>query len=188
MKNIAVYGIYPTHHAVEHAVSELRVDGFRNSDISVLFSHSTSPKEFAHNNSTKAPEGAATGAVSGATIGGVLGWLAGIGTLVIPGVGPLIAAGPIMATLAGLGIGGALGGVSGGLIGIGIPEYEAKRYEGRIKDGGILLSVHADDTEWADKAHEVLKQTNAEDIGRKNEAPSPQHSTEENVRPSVSSS
>ncbi|MDZ4784759.1 MAG: DUF3341 domain-containing protein, partial [bacterium] len=134
---------------------------------------------------TKAPEGAATGTLSGATIGGVLGLLAGIGTLAIPGVGPLIAAGPIMATLAGVGVGGALGGLTGALIGLGIPEYEAKRYEGRINDGGILLSVHADDSVWAQKAWDILKKTGAEDISKKNESSAEDRDSDNDNRPSM---
>ena len=166
---LVVYGIYPSRSAAESAVNQLKAEGFNNSDVSVLFSSSTSTDTFAHENSTKAPEGATTGALSGATIGGVLGWLAGIGSLAIPGVGPFIAAGPIMATLAGASVGGALGGLTGALIGLGIPEYEAKRYEGRINAGGILLSVHADDSVWADKARQILKTTGAEDISKKSE-------------------
>lgn len=167
--NNSVFGIYPSRPAVETAVEALRAAGFRHEDVSVLFSSPDTTKEFATANTTKAPEGATTGAAAGATVGGVLGWLAGIGTLAIPGVGPFIAAGPIMGALAGLGVGGALGGVTGALIGFGIPEYEAKRYEGRINDGGILLSVHVDDSEWTKKAKEILERTGAEDIGTKNE-------------------
>ena len=119
---------------------------------------------------TKAPEGAATGAGTGAVIGGGLGWLAGIGALAIPGLGPFIAAGPIVAALAGVGVGGAVGGVTGALIGMGIPEYEAKRYEGRVKEGGILLSVHSDSSEWTKKAKEILEQTGGQDIASAGEA------------------
>lgn len=184
MNNVAVYGIYPSRISVEAAVEELKIAGFKNSDVSVLFASPAGTKEFAHENSTKAPEGAATGTISGATIGGVLGWLAGIGSLAIPGVGPLIAAGPIMATLAGVGVGGALGGITGALIGLGIPEYEAKRYEGRIHDGGILLSVTVDDKAWESKARDILKRTGAEDISKKsdtaaNESISLEHSRTE---------
>ncbi len=184
-KNIAVYGIYPTRSAVELAVDELKAEGFRSADVSVLFSSPDTSKDFAHDNTTKAPEGAATGAVSGATVGGVLGWLAGIGTLAIPGAGPFIAAGPIMAALGGAGLGGAVGGIAGALIGIGIPEYEAKRYEGRISEGGILLSVHADDEEWSDRAKEILERTGAEDIGEKSEADAPRARGNENIRPTI---
>src|SRR6476619_5871909 len=129
-------------------VDRLKAAGFSNSDISVLMPDRSGTKDFAVDNSTKAPEGAATGAGTGAVIGGGLGWLAGIGALAIPGLGPLIAAGPIVAALAGAGAGGAIGGLAGALVGMGIPEYEAKRYEGRVKEGGILLSVHCDDSKW----------------------------------------
>src|ERR1700746_2917402 len=145
-KNTAVFGIYRDCMAVENAVDAVRREGFRNTDISALFPENEGTKDFAHEKNTKAPEGAATGAASGAVVGGGLGWLAGIGALAIPGLGPFIAAGPIMAALAGVGAGGAIGGLTGALIGMGIPEYEAKRYEGRVKDGGILLSVHSDDS------------------------------------------
>ena len=169
-KNIAVYGIYSTRSLVERAVEELKDAGFRQEDISVLFPQGGGTKEFAVEKETKAPEGAATGAGSGAVVGGVLGWLAGIGLLAIPGFGPFIAAGPIMAALAGAGAGGLTGGIAGALIGMGIPEYEANRYEGRIKEGGILLSVHADDRDWKNKGKEILKRTGAEDIGYKGES------------------
>ena len=155
-KNTAVFGIYPNRTSVESAVDALKAEGFRNTDISVLFPEKTGTKDFAHEKSTKAPEGATTGAGTGAVLGGGLGWLAGIGALAIPGLGPFIAAGPIMAALAGAGVGGAVGGLTGALIGMGIPEYEAKRYEGRVKDGGILLSVHSDDSQWTKKAKEIL--------------------------------
>ncbi|MCW5983436.1 MAG: CBS domain-containing protein [Bryobacteraceae bacterium] len=169
-KNIAVFGIYPSQAAVEEAVSNLRTAGFRNTDISVLLPENLGSKDLGHEKHTKAPEGATTGAASGAVIGGALGWLAGIGALAIPGIGPLIAAGPIIGMLAGVGAGGAAGGIVGGLIGLGIPEYEAKRYEGRIRKGGILLSVHSDDSEWAKRAQAILEQTGAEDISRTSEA------------------
>ncbi|MBV9341218.1 MAG: DUF3341 domain-containing protein, partial [Acidobacteria bacterium] len=126
--------------------------------------------DFAHEKATKAPEGTATGAGTGAVIGGTLGWLAGIGALAIPGVGPLIAAGPIVAALTGVGVGGAIGGISGALIGMGIPEYEAKRYEGRVKEGGILLSVHSDNSDWTRKAKDILERTGAEDVSSTGEA------------------
>jgi len=169
-KNIGVYGIYPNRLTVERAVDALKEAGFRNEDISVLLPESGGTKEFAVEKETKAPEGAATGAGSGAVVGGALGWLVGIGLLAIPGVGPFIAAGPIMAALAGAGAGGLAGGIAGALIGMGIPEYEANRYEGRIKAGGILLSVHADDTDWKNKGKDILKNTGAEDIGVKGES------------------
>ena len=163
-KNTAVFGIYPTYESVERAVDALRAAGFRTTDISVLFPQNVGTKDFAHEKGTKAPEGATTGASTGAVVGGTLGWLTGIGALAIPGLGPFIAAGPIMAALAGAGVGGAVGGVTGALIGMGIPEYEAKRYEGRVTKGGILLSVHSDDSDWTRRAKEVLERTGAEDI------------------------
>jgi hypothetical protein len=170
MANTAVYGIYKNRVDVENAVDALRDRGFRNTDISVLFPHNQGSKDFAVEKNTKAPEGAATGAGSGAVVGGALGWLAGIGLLAIPGVGPFIAAGPIMALLAGVGVGGAVGTIIGALIGMGIPEYEAKRYEGRIKEGGILLSVHCDSSDWIKRAKDLLKETGAEDISSAGEA------------------
>jgi hypothetical protein len=163
-KNKAVFGIYPDYVAVERGVEALKDAGFRNTDISVLFPENVGTKDFAHKKETKAPEGATTGASTGAVVGGTLGWLAGIGMLAIPGVGPFIAAGPIMAALAGAGVGGAVGGVTGALVGMGIPEYEAKRYEGRVKKGGILLSVHSDNSEWTSKAKVILERTGAQDI------------------------
>jgi len=169
-KNIAVYGIYKTRPMVERAVEELKNASFRNEDISVLFPEGGGSKEFAVEKETKAPQGAVTGAGTGAVVGGALGWLTGIGLLAIPGLGPFIAAGPIMAALAGVGAGGLAGGIAGALIGMGIPEYEANRYEGRIKEGGILLSVHADDNDWKNKAKDILKRTGAEDIGYKGES------------------
>ena len=169
-KNTAVFGIYRDYAGVENAVDALKAAGFRNTDISVLFPENAGTKDFAHKKATKAPEGAATGAGAGAVIGGGLGWLAGIGALAIPGVGPFIAAGPIVAALAGAGAGGAVGGVTGALIGMGIPEYEAKRYEGRIKEGGMLLSVHSDNSEWTKRAKEILERTGAQDISSTGEA------------------
>lgn len=163
-KNTSVFGIYPTYGAVDGAVESLRTSGFRATDISVLFPENVGTKDFAHEKGTKAPEGATTGGTTGAVVGGALGWLAGIGALAIPGLGPFIAAGPIMAALAGAGVGGAVGGVAGALIGMGIPEYEAKRYEGRVKKGGILLSVHSDNSDWTARAKKILEQTGAEDI------------------------
>jgi hypothetical protein len=160
----SVWGIYPTRLDLEAAIDRLRESGFLSSDISVLLPENLGPKELVTEKSTKAPEGATTGAGSGVLIGGALGWLAGIGALALPGVGPFIAAGPIMATLAGLGVGGVVGGVAGALIGAGIPEYEAKRYEGRLSKGGILLSVHCDKTEEISRAKEIMERTGGEDI------------------------
>src|ERR1700674_1373080 len=169
-KNIAVFGIYPSQASVESGVDALKAAGFSNNDISALFPQNAGTKDFAHEKSTKAPEGASTGAGAGALLGGGLGWLVGIGALAIPGLGPFIAAGPIMAALAGAGVGGAVGGLTGALIGMGIPESEAKRYEGRVKDGGILLSVHSDDSEWTKTAKEVFQRTGAQDISSTGEA------------------
>jgi hypothetical protein len=163
-KNTAVFGIYPDRVALEEAVEHLRSAGFRSTDISVLFPDNKGTKDFAHEKATKAPEGATTGGVAGGVAGGVLGWLTGIGALAIPGVGPFIAAGPIVAALAGVGAGGALGGLIGGLAGMGIPEYEAKRYEGRIREGGILVSIHCDSSDWVKRAKDILHQTGAQDV------------------------
>src|ERR1700689_3220804 len=169
-KKTAVFGIYKTRTSAEHSVDRLLAAGFSNDDISVLLPDSNSSKEFAHEKNTKAPEGTTTGVTTGGVIGGTLGLLAGIGALAIPGVGPFIAAGPIMAALAGLGVGGAVGGLIGALVGLGIPEYEAKRFEGRIKAGGVLLSVHCDTSEQIASAKDVLKHTGAQDISSSGEA------------------
>src|SRR5215831_5717157 len=169
-KNTAVYGIYRNRSQAENAVDRLVASGFRTEDISVLLAENVGTKDFAHEKHTKAPEGTATGAAAGGVVGGTLGLLAGVGALAIPGLGPFIAAGPVMATLAGAGAGGVVGGLVGALVGLGIPEYEAKRYEGRIQEGGILLSVLCDDSTWTRKAKEVLKQTRAEDVSFTGEA------------------
>jgi hypothetical protein len=163
-KNTAVFGIYKSSIQAERAVDIIMAAGYSNNDISVLLPDSQSSKEFAHEKNTKAPEGTAAGVTTGGIVGGTLGLLAGIGTLAIPGIGPFIAAGPIMASLAGLGVGGAVGGLIGALVGMGIPEYEAKRYEGRVKDGGVLLSVHCDTSAEISRAKDLLKETGAEDI------------------------
>src|SRR5450755_3152868 len=172
-KNTAAFGIYKTRAGAESAVDALRQEQFRNTDISVMFPENAGTKDFAHEKNTKAPEGAATGAGSGAVIGGTLGWLVGIGALAIPGLGPFIAAGPIVAALAGAGVGGAVGGVIGALVGLGIPEFEAKRYEGRLQKGGILVSVHCDASEEIKRAKEVLKLAGGEDITSTGEASVP---------------
>jgi len=164
-KNIAVFGIYPDRAAVEETVEHLRSAGFRSTDISVLFPDNQGTKDFAHEKNTKAPEGATTGVVAGGITGGVLGWLTGIGALAIPGLGPFVAAGPIVAALAGAGAVGTLGGIVGALVGMGIPEYEAKRYEGRIREGGVLVSVHCDSAEWVKRCREIMVQTGGQDIG-----------------------
>jgi hypothetical protein len=169
-KKTAVFGIYATRNSAETATELLSRSGFPVSDISILLPESLGAHDIGTEKATKAPEGTATGAGTGAVLGGTLGLLAGIGALAIPGVGPLIAAGPIMAALAGMGVGGAVGGVTGALIGLGIPEYEAKRYEGRIAKGGILLSVHCDTSEEIDRAKEILERSGAEDISSTGEA------------------
>jgi len=163
-EKIAVLGVYANYASVENAVDILKEAGFRNTDISVLFPEKAGSKHFARDKGTRAPAGAAVGAGTGAGLGGTLGWLVGIGALAIPGLGPVIAAGPIMAALAGVGAGGAVGGITGALIGMGIPEHADKRYEVRVKEGGILLSVHSDNAEWTKRAKELLERTGAEDI------------------------
>ncbi|AXC16300.1 Succinyl-CoA ligase [ADP-forming] beta chain (plasmid) [Acidisarcina polymorpha] len=168
-KNTAAFGIYSNRATAEAAVDKFVAGGFSNQDVSVLMSDNQGSRDFAAEKNTKAPEGAATGVGVGGTVGGTLGLLAGIGALAIPGVGPLIAAGPIMGALAGLGIGGAVGGLVGALVGLGIPEYEAKRYEGRVKDGGILISIHCDSSEEVSRAKDILKATGAEDISSSGE-------------------
>src|SRR5271163_376300 len=171
-KNTAVFGIYATPGLAEAAVDHLLAKGFSNAAISVLLPDDESTRAFAHEKNTKAPEGTTAGVTTGGVIGGTLGLLAGIGALAIPGVGPLIAAGPIMAALAGLGAGGVVGGLLGALVGMGIPEYEAKRYEGRIKEGGILISVHCDSSEEVSRAKDILKATGADDISSASESSS----------------
>jgi hypothetical protein len=168
-KNTAVFGIYRTRDEAENGVDTLIENGFRTQDISVLLPENVGTKDFAHEKNTKAPEGAATGAGAGAAIGGTLGLLAGIGALAIPGLGPFIAAGPIMGALAGIGTGGVVGGFIGTLVGMGIPEYEAKRYEGMIKEGGILVSVHCDNSDWVKRAKQLLENTGASDIASADE-------------------
>jgi hypothetical protein len=163
-KSTSVFGIYPTNTAADQAASSLVAAGFRNDDISVLVPDQNSSRELGTEKNTKAPEGTATGAAAGGALGGTLGLLAGIGALAIPGLGPFIAAGPIVGALAGLGAGGALGGFVGALVGMGIPEYEAKRYEGRVKEGGVLLSVHAGTSDRVKIAKDILERTGAEDI------------------------
>jgi len=169
-KNIAVFGIYSEIANLEHSLNELKQAGFRHEDISVLFPENLGSKELTTVKASKAPEGVAAGAGSGAVLGGALGWLVGIGALAIPGIGPFIAAGPIVAALAGVGVGSTVGGITGGLVGLGIPEFEAKRYEGRVMRGGILLSVHCDDSKWTKLAKQILQQTGAQDIASTGEA------------------
>jgi hypothetical protein len=169
-KNTAAFGIYHDEATLKNGISELERNGFRVTDISVLYPENVGTKDFAHEKGSKAPEGASAGAGTGAVVGGVLGWLAGVGAIAIPGVGPFLAAGPIMAALAGMGAGGATGGLIGALAGAGIPEYEAKRYEGLVKKGGILISVHCDNSEWTSRAKNILERTGADDVSSTGEA------------------
>src|ERR1700747_274848 len=169
----AVFGLVDSETQAERIVDNLKTAGFSNNDISVLFPDKAGTRDFAHEKATKAPEGAATGAGTGGVVGGVLGWLVGIGSLAIPGVGPFIAAGPIMAALAGAGVGAAVGGLTGALVGMGIPEYEAKRYEGKIKEGNILISVHTNDSKERERAQELFEKGGAEDISYTGEASVP---------------
>jgi hypothetical protein len=169
-KNTSVFGIYLGQTDAENAIEALKLAGFRGTDISVLFSDNIGTKDLALEKNTKAPEGTVTGAGSGAVIGGVLGLLAGAGALMIPGLGPIVAAGPLVGLLSGMGAGGTIGGITGALVGLGQPEYEAKRYEGRIRKGGILMSVHCDDTDWVKSAKVILEQTGAQDVAASSEA------------------
>lgn len=168
-KNTAVMALFKDEAEVNVAVSRMRESGFRHTDISVLIAKSQGSKDFAYTKESKAPEGATAGATAGAVIGGTLGWLAGIGAIAVTGIGPLIAAGPIMAALAGLGVGGAVGSITGALIGFGIPEYEAKRFEGLIKEGKALISVHCDNADWVKRAKNILKECGGEDIASRRE-------------------
>jgi hypothetical protein len=169
-KNVAVFGIYRSEEQAERAVDTLVTSGFANSAVSVLLPDTESNRAFAHQKGSKAPEGATAGVTAGGAIGGAIGVLAGVGAIAIPGLGPFIAAGPIMAGLAGLGIGGTVGGLLGALVGLGIPEYEAKRYEGFVKNGGILLSVHCDTAEQIARCNDLLKGTGATDIATSSES------------------
>lgn len=154
----------------DQIVDDLRTAGFHNDDISALLPDRRSTHAFAHEHNTKAPEGATTGGVAGMGVGAALGWLAGIGALAIPGVGPFIAAGPIMAALGGAAVGTATGGVIGALVGLGIPEFEAKRYDAKLREGNILISVHTDDGDRRDAAKAVFERNHADDISSAREA------------------
>lgn len=173
MANQAVFCIATSMNQAEAIVAELKQEGFSNDDISALFPDKTGTRDFAHQQATKAPEGAATGAGAGGALGGALGWLAGIGTLAIPGVGPFIAAGPILAALGGAAVGAAVGGLGGALVGMGIPELEAKQYEGKVRDGNILISVHTEDGDERSRAKDIFKRAGAEDIASSGEAKPP---------------
>lgn len=169
-KNTAVFGIFQTRAQTEECIHALVDRGFRTEDISVLMSDNVGTKDFAHEMNTKAPEGTTTGVVAGGIAGGTLGLLVGLGAIAIPGIGALLAAGPVVAALAGVGAGGTVGGLIGALVGMGIPELEAKRYEGMIREGRILLSVHCDNSEWVDRAKALLERTGAEHVASKAEA------------------
>ncbi len=164
LKNKSVFGMYSRRSEVESAIESLKAEGFSNSDVSVLLPENVESGELATEQSTKAPEGAVVGVGSGAAVGGASGWLVGIGALAVPGIGPVLAAGPLVAALAGIGIGGALGGFAGSLVGMGIPEYEAKKYEGQMLKGGILIAVHCENPGDADRAKLVLQNSGAQDV------------------------
>lgn len=176
MSNKSVFCIATSRDQAERIVGQLKAAQFSNNDISVLFPDKGTSRDFAHEKNTKAPEGAVTGAGTGGVIGGALGWVAGIGALAIPGVGPFIAAGPIIAALSGAAVGAAVGGIAGGLIGLGIPEIEAKRYEGKIKQGNLLISVHAENSEEITRAKDIFTKAGAQDICTTSEASTPQDS------------
>lgn len=165
----AVFCIATTEMQAEEIVSQLKTKGFYNDDISVLFPDKTGTKEFAHEKHTKAPEVAVTGVSTGGVVGGALGWLAGIGSLAIPGAGPFIAAGPLMGALSGAAVGAAVGGFTGAIVGMGIPEYEAKRYEGRLKDGNFLISVHVENPREIERVKSVFKGAGAQDVSHSKE-------------------
>jgi len=171
MSKKAVFGVANSAEQAIAIANALKAEGFSSNDIAALFPDRSGTRDFAHEHHTKAPEGAATGAVAGGVLAGALGWLVGIGSLAIPGVGPLIAAGPILAALSSAAAGGAVGGLAGALVGLGIPEYEAKRYEGAVKNGNILISVHTEDRKERDAAKRIFQRANAEDISYTSEAP-----------------
>jgi len=177
MSKKSVFCIATARVQAEHIVDNLKSSGFSSNDISVLFPDKETNRDFAHEKSTKAPEGAVTGAGTGGALGGALGWLVGIGALAIPGVGPFIAAGPIMAALSGAAIGAAAGGITGALIGLGIPEFEAKRYEEKIKSGNILISVHTENSDQIKLAKQIFTQAQAQDISSTGESSAPKEKT-----------
>lgn len=169
-KNISCFGIYPDSATAADASEALKAAGFRSTDISGFYPENLGSKDLGHERHSKAPEGAVTGGGVGAVIGGTVGWFAGAGAMMIPGLEPLAVAGPILGMLGGMGAGVTVGGLTGALVGSGIPEYEAKRYEGRVRRGGILLSVHCDNPQWAKTAKRILRQTGAKDIASAHEA------------------
>ena len=173
MSNKSVFCIATNRGQADQIVNQLKLANFSSNDISVLFPDKDTTRDFAHEKNTKAPEGAVAGAGTGGVVGGALGWIVGIGALAIPGVGPFIAAGPIMAALSGAAIGAAAGGIAGGLIGLGIPELEAKRYEGKVKEGNILLSVHTENSDGIKRAKEIFTKAGAHDICTTGESTAP---------------
>lgn len=173
MANQAVFCTARSVEQAEAIVAELKRAGFANDDISALFPDKSGSRDFAHEHNTKAPEGATAGAGAGGLLGGALGWLVGIGTIAIPGVGPFIAAGPIMAALGGAAVGATVGGLGGALVGLGMPELEAKQYEGKIRSGNILLSVHTEDGDERSRAKDIFKRAGADDIAGAGEANPP---------------
>jgi len=173
MSKKSVFCIATSRNQAEQIVERLKTGNFSNNDISALFADKSTSHDFAHEKHTKAPEGAVTGAGTGGVIGGALGWIAGIGALAIPGVGPFIAAGPIIAALSGAALGAAAGGIAGGLIGLGIPEIEAKRYEGKLKAGNILISVHTENSAEITRARDIFTQAGAQDICTTGESSTP---------------
>jgi hypothetical protein len=184
MSKTAVFCIASNESQAARIANALKAGGFSESDISALFPAKEATRDFAHEHNTKAPEGAATGAGAGGLLGGGLGWLVGIGTLAIPGVGPFIAAGPIMAALGGAAIGAAVGGIGGALVGMGMPELEAKQYEGKIRSGNILISVHTEDRDEVSRAKEICKREGATDITTGTEAEVPSSGRDPLVRTS----
>jgi hypothetical protein len=175
MARKAVFCIVDSEEQASRIVGDLRGAGFSSNDVSALFPDKQATRDFAHEQHTKAPEGAATGAAAGGLLGGTLGWLAGIGSLAIPGVGPFIAAGPIMGLLSGAAVGAATGGLTGALVGYGMPEHEAKLYEGKVRGGNILLSVHTEDSNELSRAKEIMRRNGARDISTTGEASVPRH-------------
>jgi hypothetical protein len=185
MSKKSVFCIATSRNQADQIVDHLKTESFSNHDISVLFPDKGTTRDFAHEKNTKAPEGVVAGAGTGSVIGGALGWIAGIGALAIPGIGPFIAAGPIMAALSGAAVGATVGGIAGGLIGLGIPEFEAKRYEGKVKAGNILISVHTEDAGDIARARDIFKQAGAQDVCTSGETSTPRHhqATERGPRP-----
>jgi hypothetical protein len=174
----AVMCIVQTQNQAEYVVGQLQQAGFSNNDISVLFPDTQGSRDFAHEHNTKAPEGAVAGAGAGGVLGGTLGLLAGIGALAIPGLGPFIAAGPLLATLSGVAAGATVGGVTGALVGLGIPEIEAKRYEGKLRGGNVLIAVHTENADEQKRAEEIYKSARADDVFSTTEASVPNSSRE----------